>query len=106
MKSKHLQANSSLFFKVFKEYEPDNLLLKQAEEEVFYYQLEEHRLRAALNSIQAKKIVLKRTEFPSPFAFPIMVDRFREQLTTEKLEDRIDRLLREQMGIDELDALP
>lgn len=97
MKSKHLQANSSLFFKVFKEYDPDNLLLKQAEEEVFYYQLEEHRLRAALNRIQAKKIVLKRTEFPSPFAFPIMVDRFREQLTTEKLEDRIERLLKEQI---------
>jgi ATP-dependent Lhr-like helicase len=32
---------------------------------------------------------------PSPFALPLMVERLREQLSTEKLKDRLDRLLAE-----------
>jgi ATP-dependent Lhr-like helicase len=32
---------------------------------------------------------------PSPFALPLMVERFREKLTTEKLKDRLDRMLKE-----------
>ncbi|MDH5339932.1 MAG: hypothetical protein OEW22_09170, partial [Rubrivivax sp.] len=30
---------------------------------------------------------------PSPFSLPLMVERLREQLSTEKLADRLDRLL-------------
>lgn len=97
VRSRHLQANAGLFFEVFSDYEPNNLLLKQAEEEALYYQLEEHRLRAALQKIQTMDIVLRRPQQPTPFSFPIMVDRLREQLTNEKLEDRIDQIL--QQGI-------
>jgi len=32
---------------------------------------------------------------PSPFALPLMVERFREKLSTEKLKDRLDRMLKE-----------
>jgi ATP-dependent Lhr-like helicase len=32
---------------------------------------------------------------PSPMSLPLMVERFREELTTEKLSARLDRLLRE-----------
>ena len=32
---------------------------------------------------------------PSPFALPLLVERLREQLSTEKLKDRLDRLLAE-----------
>ncbi|MBL7812081.1 MAG: ligase-associated DNA damage response DEXH box helicase [Bacteroidetes bacterium] len=93
VKSRHLQANANLFFQVFNEYEPHNLLLKQAQEEALYYQLEEHRLRAALHRIQSRKLILKRPLKPTPFAFPIWVDRLREQLTTESLETRIRRMI-------------
>ena len=31
---------------------------------------------------------------PSPFSLPLMVERLREQFTTEKLAERLDRLLR------------
>jgi len=37
-------------------------------------------------------VLLRQTHKPSPFAFPIMVSRFREKLTSEKLADRVRRM--------------
>jgi ATP-dependent helicase Lhr and Lhr-like helicase len=93
IKDKHLQANSQLFFNVFHEYESDNLLLLQAFEEVMDFQLEEARLRSALERIEKQQIVLRQPEKPTPFSFPILVDRTREKLTSEKIEDRIKKML-------------
>jgi ATP-dependent Lhr-like helicase len=94
IKDRHLQSSSQLFFNVFHEYDSTNLLLLQAFEEVMDFQLEEHRLRKALDRIARQKIIIKKTEKPSPFAFPIMVDRLsREKLTSEKLEDRVKRMM-------------
>lgn len=90
--SRHLQSSSGLFFDVFDQYEPDNLLLQQAYDEVLAYQLDEVRLRKALKRIQSQKITLKYTERFTPFAFPIMVDRLRERLSSEKLIDRVQRM--------------
>ena len=90
--SRHLQMSSGLFFDVFEEYEPDNLLLQQAYDEVLSYQLDEARLRKALKRIQSQKITLKQPERFTPLAFPIMVDRLRERLTSEKLIDRIQKM--------------
>jgi ATP-dependent Lhr-like helicase len=67
-------------------------LLRQAFEEVMDFQLEEARLRRALNRIAQQKIVITYPQKPTPFAFPIMVDGMREKLTSEKLEDRIKRM--------------
>jgi len=92
-KDRHLQSSSQMFFEVFTQYDSDNLLLAQAHQEVIDFQLEEARLRAALNRIKNQEIVLKELDRPSPFGFPIMVDRLREiKVTTEKLEDRVKRL--------------
>ncbi|WP_214073286.1 ligase-associated DNA damage response DEXH box helicase [Mucilaginibacter sp. dw_454] len=96
VKNKHLQASSSLLFDVFSEYEPDNLLVRQAYNEALAFQLEEFRLRAALQRIQKQNIILKTVERPTPFAFPIMVDSLgREKFTTESLEDRIAKMARQ-----------
>ncbi|MCW5910675.1 MAG: ligase-associated DNA damage response DEXH box helicase [Cyclobacteriaceae bacterium] len=92
IKERHLQSSSQLFFNVFHEYESHNLLLQQAFEEVMDFQLEEARLRKALVRIAHQKIVIAEPEKPTPFAFPIMVDRTREKLTSEKLEDRIRKM--------------
>lgn len=95
VKNKHLQASTSLLFEVFSEYEPDNLLVRQAYNEALAFQLEEFRLRAALQRIQTQNIILKVIERPTPFAFPIMVDSLgREKLTTESLEERIAKMAR------------
>jgi ATP-dependent Lhr-like helicase len=50
-------------------------------------------MRRALDRIAGQKIIVKEPEKPTPFAFPIMVDRNREKLTSEKLEDRIKKML-------------
>jgi ATP-dependent Lhr-like helicase len=92
VKDKHLQSSSQLFFNVFHDYEGHNLLLRQAYEEVMDFQLEEARLRRALERIAQQRIVITEPGQPTPFSFPIMVDRLREKLTTEKLEDRIKRM--------------
>lgn len=60
--------------------------------EVQTFQLEEARLRAALNRINAQKILLQRPDQVTPFSFPIIVDRQRERLSSEKLADRIKRM--------------
>ena len=93
IKDKHIQSSSQLFFNVFHEYESHNLLLLQAFEEVMDFQLEEARLRKALDRISKQKIIMKEPERPTPFAFPIMVDRMREKLSSEKLEDRIKKMM-------------
>ena len=95
IKNKHLQASTSLLFEVFIEYEPDNLLVRQAYNEALAFQLEEFRLRLALQRISKQSIILKTIERPTPFAFPIMVDSLgRERLTTETMEERIAKMAR------------
>lgn len=95
VKDRHLQSSSQLFFDVFRQYEPENLLIQQSFEEVMDFQLEEARMRKALQRIAKQKIVLTYPERPTPFSFPIMVDRLREKLSTEQIMDRISK-----MGID------
>jgi ATP-dependent Lhr-like helicase len=92
IKMKHLQSNSQLLFDVFRDYENDNLLFKQAFTETFEHQLEEGRLRLALERIAEQEIVWKACEKPTPFSFPIITDRLREKLSSEKLADRIKRM--------------
>lgn len=91
-KDRHLQSSSQLFFQVFSDYEPDNLLLLQAFDEVMTFQLEESRLRGALQRIQNQNILLTFPNKPTPFSFPIIADRLREKLSSEKLEDRIRKM--------------
>ncbi len=92
IKDKHLQSSSGLFFDVLKDFEPDSLLYKQAFGEVMEFQIEELRLRHALKRIQKLEIDLQYPQQPTPFAFPILVDRLRGRMTTEKLEDRIKKM--------------
>ncbi|MFI5172486.1 MAG: ligase-associated DNA damage response DEXH box helicase [Chitinophagales bacterium] len=94
-RSRHLQASSQLIFDVLREYEPDNLLLKQAYDDILYDQMENARMRTALLRISNNEIVIRHTVKFSPFAFPIVVDSLRDRLTSEKLSDRIKKMLAE-----------
>lgn len=93
--NKHLQSSSSLFFNVFSDYDKHNLLLRQAYDETFYQQIEEPRLAAALHRIQASKIIIVRTNRYTPLCFPIKVDSLRENMSTEELGQRIERMTAE-----------
>lgn len=91
-KARHLQSSAGLLFNVFAEYEPNNLLLRQAYNEVMAQQMEEARLRNMLERIQKSTIVITFPQRLTPFCFPIKVDSMRENLTSEKLEDRVRRM--------------
>ncbi len=91
--SKQLQASSSLFYDVFQKYDPDNLLLTQAQQEVLKQELEIERLSETLINLQKKSLHLMQVKRPTPFAFPLLVERFRESSSSEKLADRIARMV-------------
>ncbi|MBW8242966.1 ligase-associated DNA damage response DEXH box helicase [Muricauda oceani] len=93
VKMKHLQSSSELLFDVFRDFEDDNLLYQQAYTETFEHQLEEGRLRLALERIAQQEIVWKQCTQPTPLSFPIITDRLREKLSNEKLADRIQRMM-------------
>jgi ATP-dependent Lhr-like helicase len=92
VKTKHLQNSASLLFSVFSEYDANNILLRQAYQEVLDQQMEEVRLRNMLQRIQNGNIVIKFPERLTPFCFPLKVDSLRENLSSEKLEDRVKRM--------------
>lgn len=96
IRASHVQASSSLLFDTFSDHEPDNLLIRQAYQESLDQQLEERRLREALERINGQDFIFRYMDRPSPFAFPILVDRLRDEMTSEKLEDRVNKLLKQE----------
>jgi ATP-dependent helicase Lhr and Lhr-like helicase len=92
--ARQLQASSSLFYEVFRKYDAGNLLLSQAQTEVLSQELDIRRLAASLARMRSQRIEAVKLAAPSPFALPLMVERFREKLTTEKLKDRLARIIR------------
>ena len=94
VQNKHLQSSSQLIFDVFKDFEPENLLYQQAYVETFEHSLEQGRLQLSLERIQGQKMIWKDCANPTPFSFPIITDRLREKLSSEKLKDRIKRMIK------------
>ncbi len=91
-KARHLQSSASLLFNVFGEYDSNNLLIRQAYNEVMEQQMEESRLRQMLERIQQSKIIITHPKQLTPFCFPIKVDSIRENMSSEQLEDRIRKM--------------
>ncbi|PBQ07206.1 DNA ligase-associated DEXH box helicase [Pseudomonas congelans] len=93
--NRQLQASSGLFFEVFKQYDADNMLLTQAEQEVLRQELDLQRLELTLRQINSRTLDLHAIKRATPLAFPLLVERFRESLSSEKLADRIARMVRD-----------
>lgn len=93
VRTRHLQASSDMFFDVFREFDPGNLLLHQAQREVLDQQLELSRLDAALE--RAARLAIRVVETPvlSPLAFPLYAESLRATtVTSESWEDRVRKL--------------
>lgn len=99
--ARQLQASSALFFEVFRKYDAGNLLLSQAENEVLSQELELSRLGETLARMRARQVTFAPLRHPSPLSLPLMVERFREKLSTEQLSQRLDRILRDLEGDEE-----
>nr|WP_262919765.1 hypothetical protein [Niabella hibiscisoli] len=92
---KNLQSSSGLIFRIFEQYDANNLLMRQAYEEVFYQQLEEPRLAAALQRIQQSKIIIVNAKAFTPLSFPIKVDSLRQDLSSEELDAKVKKMQEE-----------
>jgi ATP-dependent Lhr-like helicase len=90
---KHLQSHSGLIFEVFREFDPENLLFRQAYDELIDQQMEWKRLKSVLDRLQHRVIKPSFPLHPTPFSFPLVVDRLREKLSSEQLEHRIKKML-------------
>ena len=73
-------------------YDPGNLLLSQASREVLERQLESTRLAATLRRLSRATVGVKQPRRVTPLAFPLLVDRTRERVSSESLTDRIRRM--------------
>ncbi len=89
---RQLQASSGLLYDVFVQYDPDNLLLHQAQREVLERQLDASRLGRVLDRLSKSSVRVISMERPSPLAFPLLVDSTRARVSSEKLSDRIRRM--------------
>jgi ATP-dependent Lhr-like helicase len=90
--ARQLQASSSLFFDVLRRYDPGNLLLSQAIREVLERQLESTRMGRTLERLSKAQVVVTTPKRPTPLAFPLVVDRNRDKVSSESLSDRIRRM--------------
>lgn len=90
--NRHLQATAQIIYDVFAEYDPDNLLISQAMQEALYQQVEQSKLSEVMAQIRQQQLIIEHPPRPTPFAFPIMVDRLREKISSESLEDRIRKM--------------
>lgn len=94
--NRQLQASSELFFDVFLDFEPSNLLLDQARREVLAEQLELTRLHAALERLATTRLIRISTDRLSPLAFPLYAERLRtQQISSESWLSRIEAMAME-----------
>lgn len=89
---RQLTISTTLLYDVCRKYDPENRLVHQATAEVLENQLEFTRLEQTLRSIRERKILLRTVPHATPLAFPLFVERLREQLSTEELAARVRRM--------------
>lgn len=101
---RQVQSSSGLLYDIFRRFDPENLLLSQADREVLENQFEQSRLIAALDRISQAKLTLKAIKRPTPLAFPLVVSRIAAQLSNESLLERIERMKKAWFKDDEKEA--
>ncbi len=88
-----MQVSSNLFYEVFRKFDSENGLIRQAEREVLEDELDVRRLQGTLQRMAARRLDFQALKRASPLAFPLMVERFREKLSNESLASRLERML-------------
>ncbi len=88
---RQLQASSGLLFDVLTRFDPDHLLLRQAEREVFSAQLEVGRLQRTLQDCARRRIDLHALKGFTPLSFSLWADSMRGRLSTEDWRTRVQR---------------
>lgn len=88
---RQVQASSGLLFDVLSRYDPDHILLAQAEKEVLEYQLESPKIHAVLRDCAHRSLLLRRPGSLTPLSFPLWAESLQGQLSTEAWQTRVRR---------------
>lgn len=87
---RRLQASSEMFFDVFSEFDPENLLLIQARREVLEGQFEISRVRDSLEWMSRAPLLLISPPGLTPLSFPLWAESLRATtVSTQRWEDRV-----------------
>jgi ATP-dependent Lhr-like helicase len=89
VKDRHISTHAGLLFEVLADHDPGNLLLQQAYDELLAERFEWGRLLEALEALRASTWIYREVPGPTPLSFPLAIDRLRERLSSERMEDRI-----------------
>lgn len=89
---RQVQASTGLLFDVYREFDPDNLLLEQARREVLERHFEESRLVRTLRRLRGAKLSVVRLRRPTPLSLPIMIERLGSELSSQTLTERVERM--------------
>ncbi|MEE2973178.1 MAG: ligase-associated DNA damage response DEXH box helicase [Planctomycetota bacterium] len=90
--ARQLQAGAGLIYDVYREFDPGNLLLRQAQREVLDRQFEEARLARTLERLRTERIEIVEITRPGPLALPLLADRLGTTLSTESVLERLARM--------------
>lgn len=91
--ARHLQASSDMFYEVFSEFDPANLLLDQARREMLEGQVEIRRLGETLEGLERRRLVFRDIEQLTPFAFPLWAETMRAvHASSEAWTTRVRRM--------------
>ena len=90
-KMRHLQASSGLIFDVLQRFDPDHMLLNQAQREVFEAQLDVRQVAETLDDCTRRRINFLTPEMLTPLSFPLWAERWRGELSNEDWKTRVAR---------------
>lgn len=89
---RHLQMSAEILFKVFEKYDPGNLLIQQCYREVLHQKWDLTRLKCSLDKLHTREWIVKRVLNPTPFGFPLFIEQWRDQLSSEQLKERVEKM--------------
>jgi len=88
---RQVQASSGLLYDVLRRYDPDHVLLAQADSEVLEQQLEMPRLMEVLRDCARRELIVREPHGLTPLSFPLWTESLRGQLSTETWRARVQR---------------
>lgn len=90
-KLRHLQASSGLIYDVLQRFDPDHILLTQAQREVFEAQLDVRQVSSTLQDCAQRITNLRTPASLTPLSFPLWAERWRGELSNEDWKARVQR---------------
>jgi ATP-dependent Lhr-like helicase len=92
--TRQIQASSGLIYDVLKDYDAENLLLRQARHEVLEGSLDYNGMLRLLQQLEQREIVVVEAPALTPFAFPLWASRQQTQtVSSETMAERMARTI-------------